>query len=75
MTKGLCERCGAPPPVIKEGHFAGQSGMHDYCAHCSKDLCDPCLAAGRCRDSPDGKHHPETDPEDLDLSVEDTDGY
>ena len=52
-----CEVCGAPPPRITAGPFAGSSGSHDYCEFCSKDLCDNCLKTGRCRDSPDGKHH------------------
>lgn len=30
--------------------------MHDYCAACSKDLCEKCLADGKCRETSDGKH-------------------
>ena len=60
----VCERCGARPPAITSGPWAGQSSMHDYCAHCSKDLCEKCLAEGKCRDSPDGKHHSENAEEE-----------
>lgn len=35
-----CERCGASP----EGEF----GLLDYCAHCSRDLCDACMEKGCC---------------------------
>jgi len=51
-----CEGCGAKPPTITEGPWKGQSHMHDYCAACSKDLCDKCLAGGKCRESATGKH-------------------
>lgn len=40
-----CERCGAK----KSRPFgAGNFDLLDYCAHCSKDLCDACMAAGCC---------------------------
>ena len=55
MTR-LCEGCGAPPPTITKGPLKGQHSMHDYCAACSKDLCDSCLAGGKCRETIDGKH-------------------
>lgn len=32
-----CERC-----------WIETSGMHDYCKHCSKNLCDECMAEGNC---------------------------
>lgn len=56
-----CESCKAPPPKIETGPWAGQRGMHNYCVHCSKDLCENCLAAGRCRESQTGKHEAESD--------------
>ena len=43
MTK-KCEKCGVPPP----NGFA----MLDYCAVCSKDLCEDCMAAGHCGNVP-----------------------
>lgn len=30
--------------------------MHDYCAACSKDLCQNCHRDGKCRETTDGKH-------------------
>ena len=35
-----CERCEAIP--------AGEFELLDYCAKCSKDLCDDCMKAGCC---------------------------
>jgi len=61
MSDKPCERCKAMPPKITTGPLAGSYHMHDYCAHCSKDLCAACLAAGKCRDSPTGKHETESD--------------
>jgi hypothetical protein len=37
-SKGECERC---------GKFVGLLNT-DYCAHCSKDLCNDCMAKGCC---------------------------
>ena len=37
-----CERCGWTDPTPKS--FA----LLDYCANCSADLCDRCMAAGCC---------------------------
>lgn len=34
-----CERCGA----ATKGY-----GLWDYCAHCSRNLCDQCMAKGCC---------------------------
>lgn len=36
----VCERCGASPkrPL----------GLLDYCAECSRDLCDDCMKKGCC---------------------------
>lgn len=53
--------------MIKSGPFAG--GRHElrYCAYCSKDLCDKCLAEGTCRETPkgDGRHRVEDDCPDC----------
>ena len=38
MIKGQCEHCGSFPPK-EDGSWA----MHDYCAKCSKDLCETCM--------------------------------
>lgn len=59
IEKGLCESCGAMPAQITTGPFADSYGMHDYCVHCSKDLCDDCFKKA-CRESPTGKHEKET---------------
>jgi hypothetical protein len=64
MSK-TCERCGAAPPPITSGPFAGSPSMLDYCIHCSKDLCDDCLRDGRCTESLDGKHERESDDEET----------
>ena len=39
-----CERCGALP--------SNPFGLHDYCAECSKNLCDECMAEGCCGNKP-----------------------
>ena len=54
----MCELCGRAPSAIEHGHFAGQVGMHDYCAHCSQDLCDECFEL-ECDESPTLKHEKE----------------
>jgi hypothetical protein len=36
----VCERCGASP--------GGPFGLLDYCAECSRDLCDACMAKRCC---------------------------
>lgn len=56
-----CERCNAMPPKIVAGPWAGQSHLHDYCVHCSKNLCAKCIAEGKCRLNPTGKHEVESD--------------
>jgi len=38
-----CERCGASPVDYN---------LHDYCANCSKNLCDDCMDAGCCGEAP-----------------------
>lgn len=43
MTKA-CERCGATKPRPD----AGQFNLLDYCAICSRDLCDACMEKGCC---------------------------
>lgn len=40
MTAKNCERCGAGPK--------GQYGLLDFCAVCSRDLCDECMSKGCC---------------------------
>jgi hypothetical protein len=40
MPEKRCERCNAKAQ--------GAYGILDYCAHCSKDLCDDCMAKGCC---------------------------
>lgn len=61
MTKGNCESCGARPPRITEGEFAGQSDLLDYCEFCSMDLCVKCMTDAHCMDSDDGKHKAATE--------------
>lgn len=39
-----CERCRATP--------RGEYELLDYCAVCSKDLCDECMAKGCCGNVP-----------------------
>lgn len=39
-----CERCGAKSPNPNAGPYA----LFDYCAECSSDLCDRCMAEGCC---------------------------
>ena len=59
-----CEACGALPPVIDRGPFAGSRHMLDYCDACSKDLCDSCMASTKCRDTEDGKHLPHNEDDE-----------
>jgi len=56
-----CERCRAMPPRIESGPWAGQHHLHNFCVHCSKDLCAKCLAEGKCRLSATGKHQVEAE--------------
>jgi len=44
MSAWKCERCGATPE--------GEYGLLDYCAVCSKNLCDKCMANGHCGNVP-----------------------
>lgn len=53
-----CEQCGATPPVLQSGEFAGTQDIHNYCELCSKDLCNKCLVSGTCPESKDEKHKP-----------------
>lgn len=39
-----CERCGAFPAEV--------DGLHDYCARCSRNLCDACMKSGCCGSTP-----------------------
>lgn len=63
-----CEVCGAQPPRAEKGPFAGSLLFHDYCNHCSRDLCDKCMETSKCRESPDGKHAPNSEDEDEELA-------
>lgn len=46
--KKVCERCGAARP----SPGAGEYELFDYCAECSRDLCDKCMAEGCCGHKP-----------------------
>lgn len=43
MAAWKCERCGKATTGYD---------LHDYCAACSRNLCDPCMAAGCCGSVP-----------------------
>jgi len=43
-----CERCGSRKSNVKAGGF----DLLDYCAVCSRDLCDDCMAKGCCGNTP-----------------------
>jgi hypothetical protein len=45
---GRCERCGAKP----EASGSDLPNLHDYCATCSRNLCEACMAAGCCGTTP-----------------------
>lgn len=47
-----CERCGSRGTLITKGPFAGTYQMLDFCAECSKDLCDECMKKGCCGHAP-----------------------
>lgn len=62
MLNGPCECCKALPARIESGPWAGQRHSHNYCVHCSKDLCEKCIAEGKCRENKaTGKHEIESD--------------
>lgn len=44
MAMKRCERCMASPGAPDD--------LIDYCAVCSKDLCDACMAKGHCGHTP-----------------------
>jgi hypothetical protein len=44
MGSWTCERCGVTKPAEVLGL--------DYCANCSKNLCEPCMARGCCGKRP-----------------------
>lgn len=48
MGEKKCERCGAR----KSSQAAGAYDLLDYCAVCSADLCDACMAKGCCSNVP-----------------------
>lgn len=43
-----CERCGAVRPSPTASPFQSL----DYCATCSRDLCDACMEKGCCGNTP-----------------------
>lgn len=55
-----CERCG-----ITLG--ANQLALHDYCMHCSQNLCGECMEAGHCEESFTGDHCQEPEEGDSPL--------
>jgi hypothetical protein len=44
MSEKSCERCGAKKPEPTAGPFA----LFSFCAECSQDLCEKCMAEGCC---------------------------
>lgn len=44
MAEKTCERCGASKPHPGASPY----DMLDYCAECSRDLCDRCMGTGCC---------------------------
>jgi hypothetical protein len=48
MDNKKCERCGSKTP----SQGASAYGLFDYCAKCSRDLCDACMAKGCCGSVP-----------------------
>lgn len=54
-----CEGCGALPSVIASGPWAGQRHLHNYCKHCSMELCEECIVNRKCRENPAKKHEVE----------------
>lgn len=48
MAGKTCERCGSGSPSQTSGSYA----LFDYCASCSRDLCDACMANGCCGHTP-----------------------
>lgn len=63
-----CEACGSPPPAIASGPFAGSRSMHDYCVHCSKDLCDDCMRSKPCRETESERHLSQSAADEEDAS-------
>lgn len=60
MSEKVCERCRAAKPRPDAGPFDGL----DYCAECSRDLCDACMASGCCGTVPARSGLQEDFPED-----------
>ena len=48
MDVKRCERCGAK----RSRPGAGSFDLLDYCAKCSRDLCDACMENGCCGEKP-----------------------
>lgn len=63
-----CERCGTRSP----GKTAGGFALFDYCAVCSRDLCDSCMVKGCCGNVPARSGNAEECDEDaaLDQQIE-----
>lgn len=47
MSK-VCERCRAKPPAHRMPGGGWSESLLDYCRHCSRDLCEACMALGCC---------------------------
>jgi len=43
-----CEHCGTTKPAPDAADFA----LFDYCAECSRNLCDECMKKGCCGRNP-----------------------
>ena len=55
-----CEKCGKKA--------SGKYELLDYCAKCSKNLCDDCMAAGHCGETP-AKSGMDADQSDGDAEL------
>lgn len=60
-----CESCGTKYPNAECGEY----DLFDYCAVCSRDLCDRCLAKGCCGHVPGKSGLGEDYPDDDDLGA------
>ncbi len=48
MAERGCERCGSAQPGPRSGPYA----LFDYCAACSRNLCQGCMSTGCCGQVP-----------------------
>ncbi len=55
-----CEKCGA----VAKGY-----SLHDYCAVCSKNLCDDCMAKGHCGSVPAKSGNADDDVPDEESAI------